>query len=290
MKKTKLTLIPLLLASLVLILGACSSKTSSADKKDTLSQIKESGKLVIGTSPDFPPSEFYILDENQKKQIVGSDISIAQAIADKIGVDLEIKATDFNGVLANIQAGKVDLGISGFAQTEERKKVMKFSDGYQQDVSDDYQGILVTKEIAEKYKTLDDLKAAKLTIGAQGGSIQYEIAGKLTDSSKVKQYGTMDAAFLALSSGDLEGVTVSTSSAKPILATFPNLVLLPKDHFDLDPENMYGTNVIGFPMTENNDSLIKLVNDVIKESRENGDLEKWKNDAEEQAKNAIDEN
>ena len=137
----------LILISLILIFGllavACSKSdtagttapaaaetegesTEAPAADDKLAEIKKRGTIIMGTSPDFPPSEFYILDENNKKQIVGSDISLGQAIADKIGVKLEIKATDFSGVLANIQAGQVDMGISGFAATESAKNPCSF--------------------------------------------------------------------------------------------------------------------------------------------------------------------
>src|SRR5699024_2654839 len=170
------------------LLKACGKQTGKAtngkEEVDQLAKIKENGKLVVGTSPDFPPSEFYILGDDGKKEIVGSDISLAKAIADEIGVTIDIKATDFNGVLANIQSGSVDFGISGFVGTDERGQIMDFSDGYQQEASDGYQGLLVTKEIAETYPDLDSFKKAKLTLGAQGGSIQFEIAQKLTDTKK----------------------------------------------------------------------------------------------------------
>ena len=142
MKMKKLVSVVLATTMMIGVAGCSSTTSGSADK---LEQIKEAGKIVLGTSPDFPPNEFYILDENGEKQIVGSDISLAQAIADEIGVELEIKATDFNGVLANVQSGSVDMAISGFAQTEERKQVMQFSEGYQREDSEDYQGILTTK-------------------------------------------------------------------------------------------------------------------------------------------------
>src|SRR5699024_5501274 len=215
------------------LLTACGKQTgedsSGKEEVDQLAQIKENGKLVVGTSPDFPPSEFYIIVDDVKKEIVGSDISLAKAIADDIGVTIDIKATDFNGVLANIQSGSVDFGISGFVGTDERGQIMDFSDGYQQEASDGYQGLLVTKEIAETYPDLDSFKKAKLTLGAQGGSIQFEIAQKLTDTKNIKQFGTMDAAILALNSEDIQAVTVSTSSVEPLLNTFPELTILPQE-------------------------------------------------------------
>lgn len=280
-KLLKLALAGAMAVSLV----GCGSKGETQDK---LEQIKAAGKIVMGTSPDFPPSEFYMLDENGQKQIVGTDISLGQAIADEIGVKLEIKATDFNGVLANIQAGSVDMGISGFAQTDERAKVMQFSTGYQRETSDGYQGLLVTKATAEKYKTLEEFKAAKLTIAAQAGSIQYEMAMKLTDEKNIKQYGTTDASALALNSGDVDAVVVSTSSAEPMLTTFPDLTILPQDEFDLDAEGKYSTNVIGFPLGDEYKSLIEVANKVINEAKANGDLEKWANEAQEKSVNAID--
>ncbi len=284
MKMKKLVSVVLATTMMMGVVGCSSSTSDSADK---LEQIKEAGKIVLGTSPDFPPSEFYILDENGEKQIVGSDISLAQAIADEIGVELEIKATDFNGVLANVQSGAVDMAISGFAQTEERKKVMQFSDGYQRDDSEDYQGILTTKEIAEKYKTLDEFKDANLTIAAQAGSIQYEMALKLTDESNIKQYGTIDAAALALDAGDIDAVIISSNSGEPMLDTFTDMTILPKDGFDLDPDAMYSTNVIGFPLGDEYQSLIDLCNEVIAEAREHGDLENWVTEAKELSAQAI---
>ncbi|MDE6952669.1 MAG: transporter substrate-binding domain-containing protein [Erysipelotrichales bacterium] len=276
----------LLVSVMVLTLVGCSNSGGEGDK-DVLQQIKDKGKLTVGTSPDFAPSEFYVLDENGEKKIVGSDIALAQAIADAIGVELEIKATDFNGVLANIQSGQVDMGISGFAQTEERKQVMQFSVGYQREEDDGYQGILTTKENAKKYKTLDDFKSANLKIAAQSASIQYEMAQKLTTEKNIKQYGTTDAAALALNSGDVDAMVAASSSAQPMTKTFTNLVMLPKEGFDLDPTKMYSTNVIGFPLGEEYASFIELCNKVIEAARANGDLNKWVEEAKELSAQAV---
>ncbi|HHV41826.1 MAG TPA: transporter substrate-binding domain-containing protein [Clostridiaceae bacterium] len=254
---------------------------------DKLAEIKKRGSIFVGTSPDFPPNEFYILDDNNKKQIVGSDISLAQAIADKIGVKLEIKATDFNGVLANVQTGQVDMGISGFAATEERKKTMQFSEGYQRSTSTGYQGILTTKSKAEQYTDLEAMKEQGLTIGAQAGSVQYEMATKLTDEKNIKQLATMDALALALNAGDLDAVVVSTESAEPLLTTFTEFIILPQDGFDLDPEKMYSTNVIGFPLGDEYASLVALCNEVIQESRSAGLLDKWVEEAKAMRDKAI---
>ena len=259
--------------------------------EDSLTKIKEKGEILVGTSPDFPPREFYIINDKGEKEIVGSDMALAQAIADELGVEMKLVTTDFNGVIANIQSGAVDMGITGFSFTEGRAAVMDFSDGYSQETGDNvgYQGILVTKETADKFKTLDELKVANLTIGAQGGSIQYEMALKITSPTNVKQYGTMDAAVLALNAGDIQGMVVATSSAEPLLKTFDNLVILPKDGFDLDPENIYAQNVIGFPKNMDNTALLEVVNKVIKEAIDSGQMAKWEEEAKALSVKAIEE-
>ncbi len=274
-------------AGLVLVACGGSDDVGSDDSTDKLEQIKEAGVLNIGTSPDYPPMEFYVLNEEGEREIVGSDIELAKAIAEEIGVELNITATDFNGVIANIQTGSVDMGISGFTFTETRAEVMQFSDGYSQESSLGYQGILMNKEIAEQYSSLDEIKEAGLTFGAQGGSIQFELATSLTDASNVKQYGTLDIGFSALNEGDIDAMVVSTSSAEPMLTTFPNLVILPQDNFDLDPEQKYAQVMIGFPNGEEYASLIEVSNQVIAEVTENGDYAKWQDEAKELSLEAV---
>ena len=293
--KSFLSLFPILL--LLFFLFGCSNSSDTSNESagavnsapDVLADIKASGKLVVGTSPGFPPLEFYVLDENGDKQIAGSDLDLAQAIADEIGVDLEIKATDFNGVLANIQAGSIDLGISGLSYSKERAEVMDLSDGYQQETSNGYQGLVVSKETAAKYSSLEELKEAELTVGVQGGSIQHELASTITSVPNIKQYSQIDDAILALNAGDIDAVAVLTTAVEPTVASFTNLTILPEDTFGLDPDNLYGTNVIGIPKKDGNESLVELVNKVIKDNIENGNIDKWKEAAVKLSKDAIEE-
>ena len=112
-------------------------------------------------------------------------------------------------------------------------------------------------------------------------SIQYEMSLKLTAESNIKQLGTIDALALALDAGDIDAVIVASESAEPLLLTFTDFVILPQDGFDLDPEGMYSTNVIGFPLGEEYQSLIELCDEVIEESRAAGLLEQWVEEAKE---------
>lgn len=285
-KTTKKLLLSVLTLAVGIILVACGNSGDSEDG-DVLAQIKESGELTMGTSPDYPPMEFYILDDNNERQIVGSDITLAEAIADEIGVELNINATDFNGVMANVQSGSVDMGISGFTWTEQRDEVMQFSEGYLQESDLGFQGIMVQEGIADEFDSLEDIQEADLILGAQGGSIQYELAQGLTEESNIRQYGTLDVGLAALNEGDIDAMIVQTSSAEPMLTTFPNLTILPQETFDLDPNDQYSTNVIAFPLGEEYQSLTDVANQVITENIENGNIEKWQAEAVELSQEAI---
>ena len=274
MKNTKKLLVALLTVVVAFVLVACGG-SESADGQDALARIKEEGVLNIGTSPDYPPMEFYVLDDNGDRQIVGSDIDLAQSIADEIGVELDITATDFNGVLANVQTGSIDFGISGFTWTQERDEVMQSSIGYLQESALGFQGIMMQESFAEQFSSLEEIEEAGLGLGAHGGSIQFELAQGLTEDSNIKQYSTLDVGLAALNEGDIDAMIVSTSSAEPMVVTFPNLMILPQESFDLDPEEMYSTNVVAFPLGDEYASLIQLVNEVIQENIDNGNIEKW---------------
>lgn len=287
MKNIKNGLLSALMVLVAVVLIACGNSDGANEGKDALAQIQDKGELNIGTSPDYPPMEFYVLDENNDRQIVGMDIDLANAIADEIGVDLKITTTDFDGVLANVQSGSVDLGITGFTFTEARAEVMQFSDGYLQESDLGFQGIMMKQETADQFSSLEEINDAGLVLGAQTGSIQYELAGTLTDTSNIKQYGTLDVGLAALNQGDIDGMVVSTSSAEPMLATFPDLVILPKESFDLDPERLYSTNSIALPLGEEYASLMEVVNKVINENIENGNMAKWHADAVELSRNAV---
>lgn len=84
-------------------------------------------------------------------------------------------------------------------------------------------------------------------------------------------------------------MVVSTASAEPMLVTFPNLVLLPKENYDLDPELIYSTNVIAFPLGEEYHSLIEVANEVIEENKENGNIAKWQEEATKLSREAVED-
>ena len=117
------------LLSLVLALTltcVCVLSLASCGKKGkTLAEVKAAGKLVVATSPDFPP--FESLDG---ENVVGIEVEIMKAICAALGVEMVLQQMDFEAVLPGVKATKFDCGMSGITVTEQRKKNMLFTDSY----------------------------------------------------------------------------------------------------------------------------------------------------------------
>ena len=122
----------------ILALAACGNTSDTADSSatdsaastattDKLQEIKDKGKLVMGTSADYPPYEWHLIKDG-KDEIIGFDIDIAQAIADELGVELEVKDMAFDGLIPALSTGKIDMIIAGMNATEERKQSVDFTD------------------------------------------------------------------------------------------------------------------------------------------------------------------
>ena len=120
--------IALLLALVTLLsLTACAGKEDAASS--ALDQIKQKGELVVGTSADYPPYEFHA-EVDGKDTIVGFDMEIAQAIADKLGMKLVWEQVDFDSIIPGIQAERYDVGAAGITITPDRQKNCDFSNPY----------------------------------------------------------------------------------------------------------------------------------------------------------------
>lgn len=99
---------------------------SCSAKGKTLAEVKAVGKLVVATSPDFPP--FESLSGNN--EVVGIEVDIMKIICERLGVTLELQQMDFESVLPGIKAGKYDVGMSGITVTEDRQKNALFTVPY----------------------------------------------------------------------------------------------------------------------------------------------------------------
>lgn len=149
------------IALTALMLAACLCGCATAETK---------GKLVLGTSADYPPFEFHMLDENGKDVIVGIDVSVAKAIAEDMGLELEIVDISFDNLLTAMDKGQCDIVIAAMEQDAERDLVADFSDPYYTDLPP---MILVKAENADRFTGLDSFSG--LVVGAQTGTTKEDI-------------------------------------------------------------------------------------------------------------------
>ena len=187
--------------------GATSSSDGSSSDKTALEKIKESGKLVVGTSADYPPYEFHATIDG-KDEIKGLDIDIAQAVADDLGVELEIKDMDFDGLLVALQGNKVDMVFAGMTPTDERKENADFSDIY---YTATHRFILRSGDEASVH-SFDDLKGKK--IGVQKGSIQEGIAQENFDAADIKSLSKVTDLVLDLKNNKVDAILIEEGVAK----------------------------------------------------------------------------
>lgn len=143
--------------SLSVILAGCTTVDMS---KAGPEEIKEYGKLVVATSPDFPP--FESLDK--AGNVIGWDIDVAKALAEKLGVELEIQKMEFDAVLSSVAAGKVHIGMAGISNTAKRDESVDFSFN----VFDSSQMIIVR---ADNTSINGPMDLAGKTVAVQAGTI-----------------------------------------------------------------------------------------------------------------------
>jgi len=227
------------------------------------------GKLKVATSPDFAPYEFYHIDENGEPQLAGFDMAIAQRIADELGLELEVVPMDFDGILMELQSGNVDLGISGFSPSPERAEVFDFSDLYYMGG----QSFCVNAANADKYENYEAF--AGLPVGAQTGSIQYELAQANTPDANIIGLAKVTDIVNELITGKLEGAFIETAVAEQYAKNYPDLHIL----WDVE----YDTEGSAIALAKGHEDLLEAVNGVIAEVLADGTMDEYVSTAQELA-------
>jgi polar amino acid transport system substrate-binding protein len=206
----------IILGSYVYISTATQQCLQPPQSISKLQQIKQKGKLVVGTSADWPPYEYIA----KNGSYAGFDIVIAKKIAEYLNVSLEIKDMKFAELIAAIQGGQIDMAIAGMAATSKREQVVDFSIPYLMAVA------VIMVPQGSSIKTVNDLYGKK--VGVQLGSIQEEWAkdnlektGKATVISYNLVYPDM---IMALKRGDVDAIIINNLPAEAISKKDPSLI------------------------------------------------------------------
>lgn len=251
---------------------ACVGMTSCGDAADkqSVDAIKEAGKLTMYTNAEFPPFEYM-----EGTEVKGVDVDIAQAIADKLGVKLEIHNVKFDTIIGSIQSGKGSIGAAGITVTDERKESVDFSIEYT--TSKQYIIVPVDSTVAK----IEDL--AGMSIGVQLGTtgdfiITDEVNGTedakgvLQDTgASVTTYNSAADAAIALNSGKIQAVVIDKLPAEIVAGNYENLKAIELVYADgSNTEESYAICV-----AKGNESLLKVINEVIEELKANGKIDEF---------------
>lgn len=179
-------------------------------------KIKARGKLIVGTSADWPPFEY--IDE--KGEVVGIDIEIAKRIAAELGVELEIKDMKFAALIEALKNGLVDIVIADMTPTPEREQVVDFSIPYYFSKGN----ALITLK-GKEVTSINDLKGKK--VGVQLGTIQQEWAQEnLKDIATIVTYDKVyPEMIMALKRGDISAIIVGDIIGNVLIKKDPELTI-----------------------------------------------------------------
>ena len=261
-------------AALVLSLAACGSTASSAASSEAVSSdaasseaasseaasetetaelsTVEPGKLIMSTNAAFPPYEM----TTDSGEFEGIDIETAQAIADKLGLELQIDDMDFDAALLAVQQGKADMVMAGVTVTDERQNVMDFTDSYATGI----QSIIVKED--SDIASVDDLAGKK--IGTQRGTTGYLYCSDDFGDENVVAYDDGLTAVQMLNNGQVDCVVIDNAPAKEFIAANPGLKLL---------DTAYVEESYAIGIGKGNTELKDAINTALEELKADGTLQ-----------------
>ena len=238
-------------ASSVASSAASSEAASTSAAAGELTTV-EAGKLTMATNAAFPPYEM----TTDAGEFEGIDIETAQAIADKLGLELQIDDMDFDAALLSVQQGKADIAMAGITVTDERKAVMAFSDSYATGI----QSIIVPE--GSDIASPDDLAGKK--IGTQRGTTGYIYCTDDFGEDSVVAYDNGLTAVQALNNGQVDAVVIDNAPAKEYVDANPGLKVL---------ETSYAEEDYAIGMNKDNTALVEAVNAALEELKADGTLQ-----------------
>ena len=230
---------------------AASSEAASETETAELSTV-EPGKLIMSTNAAFPPYEM----TTDSGEFEGIDIETAQAIADKLGLELQIDDMDFDAALLAVQQGKSDMVMAGVTVTDERQNVMDFTDSYATGI----QSIIVKGD--SDIASVDDLAGKK--IGTQRGTTGYLYCSDDFGDENVVAYDDGLTAVQMLNNGQVDCVVIDNAPAKEFIAANPGLKLL---------DTAYVEESYAIGVGKGNTELKDAINTALEELKADGTLQ-----------------
>ena len=265
----KLSMILALVLALALVMTGCGTKkddtaadapavSEDAAATENTEDTAEGGTLVMATNAEFPPYEYHEGDE-----IVGIDAEIAAAIAEKLGMELQIEDMAFDSLIPAIQSNKADMVLAGMTVTEDRLENVNFSDSYATGVQ-----VVIVKEGSD-IKSVDDLFAdgANHSIGVQTATTgDIYCTGDIEDEGlgTVERYNKGADAVQALLAGKIDCVVIDSQPAKEFVEANEGLTIL---------DTEYAVEDYAIALNKDNTELLDKVNAALKELTDDGTIQ-----------------
>lgn len=221
------------------------------------------GKLTVATSPDFAPYEFYAIGADGTPELAGFDMELAKYIADYLGLELEVITVDFDGVLSELQTKSVDLGMAGLSPDPKREGIMDFSDIYYTGG----QSLVTIKANADKFNTFEAINKSDVSVGAQTGSIQMDLANTNSPDADIIALPKVTDIISELLAGKMDAAYIETDVAKSYQKNYPDLEIV----MDV-PYEQEGSSI---GVSKGNEALLAGVNEAIAAAKADGSLEKF---------------
>lgn len=236
-----------------LLFTACAQKPQSHFEK-----IKQAGVIKVGTSADYPPFEY--IDENGNK--TGFDIELMEEIGKRLGVKVEWVDMPFDSLIAGVQEGKIDCSIAAFNYTEERDKVVDFSDAYY--TAED--AFLVAETFTGNITKPEDV--AQYKVGVQSGTTQDDWLTNVLQipEQNLFRYDRADQAALDLKSGRIDVMMADAIPAKALAQKIGGLKIVYTGVLSSGPMNIV--------LPDGDTELAKAINDILKQLQQEGFIDK----------------
>jgi polar amino acid transport system substrate-binding protein len=269
-KKTKLILCAAL-ASMTLIAAGCGGNAgqSASDTKkapSSLEQIKQKGELTVAIETNYPPYDFVDVSKDGKV-MTGIDVALSKKIGEKLGVKVKMVDSNFTALLASVGSSKVDLGMSGMTATEERAKTMDFSNPY---INSKYI-VIIRKSDAGKYTSAEAFgEGTKMGVEKSTTSIPV-VTAEMPNTKQVVLDQIPDL-LMELKQDKIDGFAVDEVIAQQYLMTNPDIMIAP---FSFKSEKAKMDTIVSAGKNRDNAELLKVVNEVIQEARDSGEIKQW---------------
>ena len=236
------------------------AESAATEETPTLDAIRERGQLILGTESTYPPFEFIVI-ENGASVGVGFDVSLAQAIADKLGVELVTSEMAFDSLIPAVQAGTVDIAAS-ITPTEERKQAVDFSDNYY-----DTTNVFVVRKGEEGNFTSKESFDGK-TIGAQMGTAQNTLVVEDMTNAQSLLLPKTTTLIQELNTGNIDAICLEKPVADIYVAAYPGDLAVCSYEVPVEEGG------VAIPVAKGQEDLLNFINEVIAEMKANGEMER----------------